>query len=41
MQRGIAGDLTEEHRVRLLELASKCPIHRILDSQVSISTRLS
>lgn len=38
---GVTGDLTEEQRARLLEVAGKCPIHRVLEGQVSISTRLS
>lgn len=37
----VTGDLTEERRARLLEVAGKCPIHRVLEGQVSISTGLS
>jgi putative redox protein len=37
----VTGDLTDEQRARLLEIAGKCPIHRVLEGQVSISTRLS
>lgn len=32
------GDLTSEQRQRLLEIADKCPIHKLLTSHVSIST---
>ncbi|MEL6538204.1 MAG: bifunctional alpha/beta hydrolase/OsmC family protein [Bacteroidota bacterium] len=36
----IEGDLTEEQRQRLLEIADRCPVHRTLESQVRISTTL-
>jgi uncharacterized OsmC-like protein/alpha-beta hydrolase superfamily lysophospholipase len=32
------GDLTAEQRVRLLEIADKCPVHRTLKSEVDIRT---
>jgi putative redox protein len=34
------GDLDEEQRARLLEIASKCPVHRTLMSEVEVQTRL-
>jgi putative redox protein len=34
------GALTEEQRVRLLEIANKCPVHKTLTSEISIRTRL-
>jgi putative redox protein len=34
------GSLTEEQRVRLLEIADKCPVHRTLTSEIDIRTRL-
>ncbi len=34
------GDLSEEQRARLLEIASKCPVHRTLTSEVDVRTRL-
>jgi putative redox protein len=34
------GDLDEEQRARLLEIASKCPVHRTLVSDIDIQTRL-
>jgi uncharacterized OsmC-like protein len=34
------GDLDEEQRARLLEIASKCPVHRTLVSKIDIQTRL-
>jgi len=37
----ITGNLTEEQRSRLLEIAEKCPVHRTLVSEVQIQTRLS
>jgi len=38
---GLAGNLSEEQRQRLLEIADKCPVHKTLhDGQVRIVTRL-
>jgi putative redox protein len=37
----VEGDLTEAQRVKLLEIANKCPVHRTLHSEVWIPTRLS
>lgn len=37
----LLGDLSEEQRARLLEIANKCPIHRILSGEISISTELA
>jgi uncharacterized OsmC-like protein len=34
------GDLSEEQQCRLLEIAGKCPIHRLLTSPVPIQTKL-
>lgn len=34
------GPLDEEQRTRLLEIANKCPVHRTLQSEISIRTRL-
>ncbi len=33
------GDLTEDQRMRLLEIADKCPVHRTLTGQLEIRTR--
>ncbi len=33
------GDLSAEQREKLLEIANKCPIHRLLLSQVEIETK--
>ncbi|MGE3673851.1 MAG: OsmC family protein, partial [Polyangiaceae bacterium] len=30
----LKGDLTEEQRNRLLEIANKCPVHRTLHSEI-------
>jgi len=38
----LSGDLTDEQRERLLEIADKCPVHRTLMSEIKIrSTRAS
>lgn len=37
----LEGDLDEAARAKLLEIASKCPVHRTLHSEVWIPTRLS
>jgi uncharacterized OsmC-like protein len=34
-----AGPLTGEQRVRLLDIANKCPVHRTLTSEVDVKTR--
>jgi uncharacterized OsmC-like protein len=34
----LAGDLDEEQRKRLLEIADKCPVHRTLTSEIDIRT---
>jgi putative redox protein len=36
----ITGALTHEQRVRLAEIAERCPVHRTLDAGVRITTRL-
>jgi uncharacterized OsmC-like protein len=36
-QISLLGDLTEEQRTRLLEIARRCPVHRTLTSEVSIA----
>ncbi|HKJ72561.1 MAG TPA: bifunctional alpha/beta hydrolase/OsmC family protein [Alphaproteobacteria bacterium] len=35
----IEGDLSEEQRSRLLEIADKCPVHRTLHSEILVETR--
>jgi putative redox protein len=35
------GDLTEEQRKRLLDIANKCPVHKTLTSEIDIRTRLA
>ena len=35
----LVGPLTGEQRVRLLEIAERCPVHRTLTSEISIRTR--
>jgi putative redox protein len=37
----LSGDLTDEHRTRLLEIANKCPVHRTLTSAIMVDTALA
>ena len=36
----LEGDLTEEQRQRLLQIADRCPVHRSLESKVNVKTTL-
>ena len=36
-----AGPLTEAQKMRLLEIAGKCPVHRTLASEINIRTQLA
>jgi putative redox protein len=40
MEISFAGDLSEEQHHRLLVIATRCPVHRMLVSHVQIDTRL-
>jgi len=40
MEISFSGDLSEEQRRRLTEIANKCPVHRTLSSPIPIHTRL-
>jgi uncharacterized OsmC-like protein len=35
----LTGDLTDEQRAKLMEIADKCPVHRTLTSEISIVSR--
>ena len=37
----MVGDLTQEQRARLLEIADKCPVHKTLHAEVSVKTVLA
>lgn len=37
----VLGPLTDEQRARLLEIADKCPVHRTLESEIDVVTRLA
>jgi uncharacterized OsmC-like protein len=37
----ITGVLSEEQRKRLVEIAEKCPVHRTLQSEIDIRTRIA
>lgn len=39
-QIALEGDLTDEHRSKLLEIANKCPVHRTLSAASLIETEL-
>ncbi|MEH6716305.1 OsmC family protein [Parasphingorhabdus flavimaris] len=34
----LRGDLTDEQRLKLLEIAEKCPVHRTLENRIEIHT---
>lgn len=36
----LEGDLSDEQRTRLLEIANRCPVHRTLTSEIKIRSRL-
>jgi putative redox protein len=36
----LTGPLTEEQRIRLLDIANKCPVHRTLTSEIKIDSWL-
>jgi putative redox protein len=36
----IEGEIDDEQRARLLDIADKCPVHRTLESEVVVTTRL-
>ena len=35
----LKGDLTDEQRTKLLEIANKCPVHRTLKSEIAIRVK--
>ncbi len=36
----LSGELSEEQRARLRDIADRCPVHRTLTSEIKIRTRL-
>lgn len=36
----LEGDLTDEQRTRLLEIANKCPVHKMLTGKIEIESAL-
>ena len=40
LELGVAGELTEEQRSTLLDIAHRCPVHRTLTSEIDIRTTL-
>ncbi|HXQ72208.1 MAG TPA: OsmC family protein, partial [Pyrinomonadaceae bacterium] len=41
MEASFVGDLSEQQRQRLLEIANKCPVHRTLTSRIQIRGTLA
>jgi putative redox protein len=41
MEVSFAGDLSEQQRQRLLEIANRCPVHRTLTSRIQIRSTLA
>lgn len=39
MQVDVTGPLSDEQRAKLLEIASKCPVHRTLKSEIKVTVR--
>ena len=37
----LEGDLTDEQRQRLIEIANKCPVHKTLSGEIKIWTLLA
>lgn len=37
----IEGDVSEADRAKLMEIANKCPIHRILEGEITVQTALA
>ena len=37
----VAGDLSEAERAHLVEIANKCPIHRVLTGEITVQTELA
>jgi len=37
----LVGELSDDQRQRLLEIANRCPVHRALTSEVRIETRIA
>ncbi len=37
----VAGELTDDQRTKLLEIANKCPVHRTLTSEINVRTTLA
>ena len=36
----VDGDLDDQQKAKLLEIADKCPVHRTLESEVVVTTTL-
>lgn len=35
----VTGDLTDEQKLKLLDIANKCPVHRTMESQIEVETK--
>ena len=38
---GISGELDDEQRARLIEIADKCPVHRTLEGKLHVHTEVA
>ncbi|MDQ6940054.1 MAG: OsmC family protein [Verrucomicrobiota bacterium] len=41
MELSLTGNLTDEQRARLLQIAGQCPVHKTLTSEIDIQTKLA
>ena len=41
MSLSVTGELSSEHRARLLQIANACPVHKVLTTGVMIETQLA
>lgn len=35
----VDGDITDEQKLKLLDIANKCPVHRTMESQIEVNTK--
>ena len=37
----LVGNLSEDQRERLMEIANRCPVHRTMEAEISVTTELA